>query len=465
MLTLQVNNVITLDPEAAPGFLMRKIKKDLTLPNPAYQQTVKYGFSTYGKKPEIKLFEVKDSGIFLPRGYGPSLLKLLRKHGIKYRMDDRRLTLPPVNFGSRIKLRDYQIPAVKALIKQRQGGVSAPCGSGKTMILLEAMERIGQPAIWICHSYELLNQTRDRAVEAFGMDPDEVGVIAGGKVSIGDRLTLGLIQTLRDTDLPDLAGRFGAIFIDEAHHLGASSFFETVNAFPALYRLWASATPERQDGLTKMVHAAGGPVLYEVGLEDLPVIIPELTVIETEYSGHNENYTELITDLIQNERRNRLIVDTVITEASSNYSLVLSDRIEHLRTLAAMLKRETSKLRIETLTGSMSKKKREAVMERARNREIDILLATQLAREGLDLPHLNRLFLTTPKRAAGAVQQEVGRVMRPCEGKMNAIVFDFVDFDSPILRAQYWRRQDVYRQLGMDIKRKACRRQAMAGVS
>jgi hypothetical protein len=52
--------------------------------------------------------------------------------------------------------------------------------------------------------------------------------------------------------------------------------------------------------------------------------------------------------------------------------------------------------------------------------------------------------------------------MRPYEGKQDAVVYDFVDFDSPILRAQYWRRQGVYRQIDMD---KACRGQALAGAS
>ena len=144
---------------------------------------------------------------------------------------------------------------------------------------------------------------------------------------------------------------------------------------------------------------------------------------------------------------------------------MLSDRIEHLLILDKMLKEKVPWLQVEVLTGRMNKRKRIEVMEQARNREIDVLLATQLAREGLDLPHLNRLFLCTPKRAAGATQQEIGRVMRPCEGKQDAIVFDFVDFNSPVLRAQYWRRQDVYRRLGMDIKRKACKGQALAGIS
>lgn len=454
--------MIELNPAKLPGFLVQKIKQDLTLQNPDFVNAKRLGFWTGGMDKELYLYRRIKKGLALPRGYGPELVKLFKKHDISYSMDDRRLVLPPVEFNSRIRLRDYQRPAVNRLVRLRQGGVSAPCGSGKTMILLAAMARVKQPALWICHTYELLNQTRDRAVTAFNMEPEEIGVIADGKVTVGKKLTLALIQTLRNTDLQELAGRFGAVFIDEAHHLAAITFFETVNTFPALYRLWASATPDRQDGLTKMAFAAGGLVLYEIGLQDLPVIIPNLVVVETEYSGHNENYAALTTDLIQDERRNRLLVKTIAKEAPGNYSLVLSDRINHLHILADMLK-ETG-LRVEVLTGKMNKKARTAVMEQAQDRQVDVLFATQLAREGLDLPHLNRLFLCTPKRAQGAVQQEIGRVMRPYDGKRDAVVFDFVDFNSPVLRAQYWRRRDVYRQLGMDIKRKACRGQAIAGV-
>lgn len=465
MLKLKANSMIEFSPEEMPGFLVQKIKQDLTLDNPQYVNAKRLGFWTGGLDREIFLYRHKEGRLILPRGYGPELVKLLKMHNISYQMDDWRLTFPPVEFNSRIQLRDYQRPAVNRLVKQRQGGVSAPCGSGKTQMLLEAMARIRQPSLWICHTYELLNQTRERAVEAFSMNPGEIGIIANGKVKVGGRLTLALIQTLHKTDLEELAGRFGAVFIDEAHHLAAETFFETVNAFPALCRLWASATPTRQDGLTRMVFAAGGHILYEVKQKDLPVITPSLVVIETDYSRHDENYTALISDLIQDEQRNRLIIDTIAAEAQGNYSLVLSDRVEHLLILDKMLKEKVPWLQVEVLTGRMNKRKRIEVMEQARNREIDVLLATQLAREGLDLPHLNRLFLCTPKRAAGATQQEIGRVMRPCEGKQDAIVFDFVDFNSPVLRAQYWRRQDVYRRLGMDIKRKACKGQALAGIS
>jgi superfamily II DNA or RNA helicase len=108
--------------------------------------------------------------------------------------------------------------------------------------------------------------------------------------------------------------------------------------------------------------------------------------------------------------------------------------------------------KIEILKGTMGKKERESVMQRVKDKQVDILLATQLAREGLDIVHLDRLFLATPKKAAAAVQQEVGRIMRPATGKSDAIVYDFWDSKTGILQAQFWKRRAVYKQIGMNLQ-------------
>lgn len=451
MLQLQVDNMIKSDPAALPGFLMQKIEHDLTLDNPAYINAERLGFYTGNLDRHITLYRYQDDKLILPRGYGPDLLKLVQNHKIAWTMNDQRLILPPVDFNSRIKLRDYQKPAVEKLVKHRQGGLVCPPAGGKTEMMLQVIAEVEQPVLWVTHTNELLYQARDRACKSFGIKPEETGIIANGSVNIGKKLTVSLIQTLHKADLQGIVGQFGCVVVDEGHHAAARTFYETINKFPALYRYWCSATPERADGLTKMVYAAGGPVLYEIGLQDLPVIIPDLEVVETEYSGHDENYSKLISDLIRDGPRNRLTVDTIAKEAPGNLSLVLSDRIDHLHTLEATLKEALPGLAVEVLTAKKNAKEREQIMEAAKTRQVDVLLATQLAREGLDLPHLNRLFLCTPKRATGAVQQEVGRIMRPHEGKRDAVVFDFWDSASPILKAQFWRRREVYRKLGMDL--------------
>ena len=82
------------------------------------------------------------------------------------------------------------------------------------------------------------------------------------------------------------------------------AFYNTVNKFPALYRLWASATPERSDGLTEMIYACAGPVLHKIAQSELPTIIPGLKVIETDFCCHEANYARLMAELIGNEKRN-----------------------------------------------------------------------------------------------------------------------------------------------------------------
>jgi superfamily II DNA or RNA helicase len=203
-----------------------------------------------------------------------------------------------------------------------------------------------------------------------------------------------------------------------------------------------SATPERSDGLTQMVFACTGGILYEVEQGSLPTIIPDLKVVRTSFSTRLREHRDIVKKLIVNEERNQLIVQKIQQEAKGNFSLVLSDRLEHLNALKPMIEAALPGLRVEILTGKLPKAKRQELMSEAREKKIDVLLATQLAREGLDIPHLNRLFLTYPKKSPASVQQEVGRVMRPAEGKENAVVFDFID-NNGILYSQFRKRNSL----------------------
>lgn len=453
MLTIKISNQIEIEADKVPALILKKITNDLTLQNPKYQQALKYGYKTHGTPEHIKLYRYADVNkkvIILPRGIGGRLIKHLQNSKIEYRLQDDRLRLQTVEFKSSIQLRGYQEKAVSELVKWRQGGIVAPCGAGKTMIMLEAMVRIGQPTLFIVHTKELLDQIIERACSVVDIKREEIGIIGDGSFTVGERLTVALIQTLSKADLSEINDKFGAIFVDEAHHLAARSFFYPISMFTALYRCWVSATPNRSDGLTEMVFAAGGPIVHTILQSEVPTIIPELRVIETDFMGFSDEYTDLMSDLIKDGERNQLIVDTISQESTGNYSLVLSDRVEHLTILKILLKNALPSMTIEILTGSMKKKERAEVMERVKNKEVDILLATQLAREGLDITHLNRLFLVTPKKAAGAVQQEVGRIMRPSPGKESCIAYDFWDNKTPMLKSQFWKRREIYKKIGMD---------------
>jgi superfamily II DNA or RNA helicase len=221
-----------------------------------------------------------------------------------------------------------------------------------------------------------------------------------------------------------------------------------IQEFPAAYRYGLTATLDRADGLTPAMLAIMGPVIHTIPQSAVPTITPGLRIIPTYYKAAGADYSAIMEDLIQSPERNRIILDAIKDDIDSSYTLVLSDRIEHLEILAANLAEECPQVKAAVITGQLGKKERQRIMEETVGKEIRVLFATQLAREGLDIPHLDRLFMVTPKRARGAVQQEVGRIMRPCDGKKTAVVIDFLD-NNGMLIAQFKERKKVYRELGM----------------
>lgn len=106
---------------------------------------------------------------------------------------------------------------------------------------------------------------------------------------------------------------------------------------------------------------------------------------------------------------------------------------------------------------------RKEILQAVRDKKVDILFATQLAREGLDIAHLTVGHMATPKRGdasdsknGGAVEQEIGRIMRPDPNKPNkrAIWLDYVDYNVGVLQGQYYSRRRVYKRLGLIVPAK-----------
>ena len=130
--------------------------------------------------------------------------------------------------------------------------------------------------------------------------------------------------------------------------------------------------------------------------------------------------------------------------------LVLSDRVKHCQELAERMAEQG--ISSATLVGTMSKKQRREVLELADAREIKAVFATTVADEGLDLPGLDTLILTTPTKSMGRIQQRIGRIMRRADNKKTPLVIDFVDTFGPFF-GMHRKRDRFYRGLGCDVRR------------
>ena len=81
----------------------------------------------------------------------------------------------------------------------------------------------------------------------------KVGTIRQQKCEIeGMDFVIGMLQTVRSTTA-DLRS-FGMVMVDEAHHIAARTFSQSVLKTRAKYILGLSATPERKDGMAHKIH-------------------------------------------------------------------------------------------------------------------------------------------------------------------------------------------------------------------
>ena len=111
----------------------------------------------------------------------------------------------------------------------------------------------------------------------------------------------------------------------------------------------------------------------------------------------------------------------------------------------------------------VTKGQRKEIMAACDRKEIGILFATQLAREGLDMPHLVTGVMAMPKRgdskgraSGGSVEQEIGRIQRkdPSNPDKKAVWIDVVDYNVGVFRQQYGSRRKVYTRLGLKVPNK-----------
>ena len=71
--------------------------------------------------------------------------------------------------------------------------------------------------------------------------------------------------------------------------------------------------------------------------------------------------------------------------------------------------------------------------------------------EGFDDPRLDTLLLAMPIAWKGTVVQYAGRLHRPHPGKHDALVYDYVDAELPVLRRMFAKRLKTYHALGYKL--------------
>lgn len=419
------NNITVQDPTPQ---LQAWAKDNLVITNPDYYKAMKMGRDVRWMPKEMKLYENRGDRLVLPFGTLKDVWEFIRQD---YTPEFAPETA--ANVQGDINLYPYQRQAADAM-KQAKGGIlQAPCGSGKTIIGLQMIKEIGLKTLWLTHTVDLLTQSKTRAEQHFKGD---FGTITDGEVNIGKDITFATIQTMAKLDLQTFRNEWNVIVVDECHKAVGSpnrvmQFYKVLTHLAARYKYGMSATLHRADSMIQSMHALLGRKEYkidEMSVGDMIVKAARQVVLtrvpaSTAYLDTDGTmlHAELITYLVNSRQRNERIAKDV-QDNLNHYNLVLTHRVDHCRVLRNLIGTG------DIITGSVSKQDREQIFESVRTGKQHVLIATYaLAKEGLDLPILDRLYLATPQKDYAIVTQSVGRIERAFQGKEQPIVFDYVD--------------------------------------
>lgn len=437
--------------------LQKHFVDKLVFSNPEYHKRLNAG-RWVGNTPEkIYLYETNGDAIRVPFGMLPDVFKF---GGWFSEILDATAHTEKVDFRSKINLYDYQKDALKKAIQKRQGVVVAPCGAGKTMIGLQLAAEIGEKTLWLTHTQDLLNQSKNRAEEMFGLKKGDIGTITAGRINIGRVITFATVQTACKIDLARYRREWGCVIVDECHRVSGTPtqvtmFSKVLSNLAARYKYGLTATPKRSDGLTQCMFALLGEKVAEIDKSQVATTCPvKIQFVETQYQPDYDeitnpdgtiNYSEYITNVSQNYERNKLIADTA--KSLSGTVLILTDRVEHEKALATILKSGDNGL-VARMLSFAKKSERKEMLDELRRKEYKVLIATYaLAKEGLDIPSLDNIIFATPQKNEATVVQSVGRVARSATGKDCGTVVDIVD-NCVLFDRMATQRKRIYKRNG-----------------
>jgi superfamily II DNA or RNA helicase len=465
-LKLHRNSQITIPLADLPTSLGTALKRLGTIANPLFYEKQRLRFPTINIPRFIFCGEDHDDKLVLPRGTLHDIEKLVSNAGGKIEVIDMRPAPATVDLSFTGTLTATQSTAVEAMLGRAEGVLVAPPGAGKTVMACAAIARRGVSTLILVHRKQLLDQWSDRLQKFLGLAKNEIHILGKARYPNAP-VALGMFPTLARSEFPEaLLAKYGHVIIDECHHVPATSFEAAMKRCTARYILGLTATPNRKDGLQKILFLQCGSIRHRIDLDHSEE--QSRTVFVREFSlrlpaGKDRLPIHQIWEhLIQSGERNRAIASDVSSALEEQrFCALLSDRKEHLNALESLLREKLPEEKIYRIDGSTNQKLRTAILGNLRSKASEgqpfVLLATaSLLGEGFDMPELDTLFLAMPISFKGRLIQYAGRLHRFSEKKKSVQIYDYVEPDHPLTAQMYRKRTVAYREMGYSIQLIGC---------
>ncbi len=331
--------------------------------------------------------------------------------------------------GRAFGLRPYQEAAVDAFwaggsVRGGSGVVVLPCGAGKTIVGMGAMEKASTQTLILTTNVVALRQWITELLDKTTLKPDMVREYSGEVKEIGP-VTVTTYQTLvyrkrqTEQEYPHFSlfseRNWGLIIYDEVHLLPAPVFRITAD-LQARRRLGLTATLVREDGREDEVFSLIGPKRFDKPWKELEeqnwiaqahcheirIDLDDDDRLAYAVAGERDKYRIAATN-----RKKIDLVKEILARHSGDQILVIGQYLDQLETLARILE-------APLLCGQTPVSEREDLYTRFREGSLKTLVVSKVANFSVDLPDAN--VAVQVSGTFGSRQEEaqrLGRILRP----------------------------------------------------
>lgn len=451
---IKLDRVIRIERPSLPDSVVNTLKERLIFENPLYLRNAKYGRPTRNIKPYLFCIwhDKERDDLIISRGFLSGLVRILNGSRVGFELSDLTRKVQDVDFDFRGSLYGYQEEALKEVAKKRFGVLVGPVGCGKKVLSLKLVALRKVLALVIVRTKRQMYQWKEIAGRFLGLDDLDVGLIGDQHRNLGRKITIAISLSLYKV-MDQVKPQTGFVIVDQCDMANLKIFFKGVMPLDCPYMLGLAAVPKRSDGLTALMRAYLGPVVYRIRLakdfvglgQGRPILKIRRTNFNFEYM---ENWSEMITALCQDQARNALIVADVLQETANPgaKAVVISERVSHLESLLEDTRGSYGDG--EIITGDTLDGKRSEIFGRFDRGKLNMILTTHKSLSNLEVKRANRLFVASPLKYGDHLAQIVGKLLGTGQGEQRAKIFDYRD-EPELLEVSLKKRLKVYRSMGV----------------
>lgn len=333
----------------------------------------------------------------------------------------------------------FQIPALYELSKTREEGykkamIVVGTGLGKTYLaVFDSMNF--KRVLFIAHRDEILRGARN-SFESVYRDSRSYGYFNALEKESKKDIVFASISTLSKSEyLRDewfAKDSFDYIVVDEFHHSSSKSYLKVLNYFQPQFLLGLTATPDRADN-GDIYKLCDYNIAYEC---DFRVGINNDWLVPFEYYGiyDDTDYSlipwrsgkydlEALENALVIEKRLDLVFKKYM-EHRKKSTVGFCASIKHCEVMNQYFRKQGVKS--EIIIGETPISKRQEIIGKFKEREIEVIFTVDIFNEGVDIPCIDTLLFLRPTLSYTIFIQQLGRGLRTFEGKESVRVLDFV---------------------------------------